>query len=128
MTERDQVSSELSRTGCLTALALVLIPAVAAFSLGVPLSEEWPFALFFGLLLAAPFGYLALEGTKAWLPWAVAVVLSACFWGALSASIIISARDQTGVNFGMGLVMLGSPFVVTGGAWLALQSTKRRRR
>ena len=54
----------------------------------------------------------------------VAAVLSACFWGGLIVSAIISARDQMGVNFGMILVMLASPFVVTTGAWLAVRSTK----
>jgi hypothetical protein len=85
--------------------------------------EEWPFALFYGLLLAIPFGYLALDGTRDWLPWSVAIALTALFWGALIVSVIVSLRDHSGVNFGMGLVMLASPFITTLGAWLA----KRRR-
>jgi len=89
--------------------------------------EEWPFALFHGLLLAIPFGYLGLEGGKAWLPWIVAVGLTACFSAALILSILASVRDQSGANIGMGWLMIAWPFVVTGGAWLAVQATKRER-
>ncbi len=63
MSEHDHASTAPSRAGCVIALALVLVPFITASVLrGLP-GEEWPFAIFWGLLLAAPFGYLALEGT-----------------------------------------------------------------
>jgi hypothetical protein len=110
--------------GCSVALALVFLPGVVLSVLTGPLpGEEWPFALFYGLLLAVPFAYLALDGTRHWLPWLVATLLTALSWGALSASVISSARDQTGANIGMGLLMLASPVVITVGAWLANRRT-----
>ena len=114
-----------SRIGCVVAFALLFVPGVVVSLLGHMPGEEWPFELFYGVLLAIPFAYLGLEGTKAWFPWIVAATLTACFWGALIASVIISVRDRSGVNFGMGLVMLASPFVVTAAAWFAVQATRR---
>lgn len=109
-----------SRSGCIFALALIFLPAIiATLSVGSLPSAEWPFALFEGVLVALPFGYLAMDGAKNWLPWLIAIVLTALFWGAVEVSAVISARDQTGVNFGMLPVMLASPFVITFGAWLA---------
>lgn len=113
-------STEPSRFGCVIAVALVFVPAVAVSLLSGPLpGEEWLFALFFGLLLALPFAYLGLSGTRDWLPWIVVIVLTALFWGAFTTSVILSARSQTGVNMAMGLVMLAAPFVTTMGAWIA---------
>jgi hypothetical protein len=104
----------------MVALALVFLPGVVVSMFAGPIpAEEWPFALLYGLLLAAPFAYLGLDGTKDWLPWLVAVLLTALFWGALAASVIISAREQSGVNIGMGMAMLASPFVTTLGTWAA---------
>ena len=126
MRERTSTSDQW-RGGCWIALALAVTPilVIAVWPHGLVLSEEWPFALFWGVVLAIPFAYLGLEGTKAWFPWIVAVALTACFWGALIASVIMSVRDRSGVNFGMVLVMLASPFVVTVGAWFAVQATRR---
>jgi hypothetical protein len=125
MSEPDEGSTEQSRIGCIVAFVLVFVPGAVVSVLGQMPGEEWPFALFYGVLLAAPFAYLGVEGTKAWIPWLVVVALTACFWGALIASVIISVRDQSGVNFGMALVMLASPFIVTVGAWFAVQAAKR---
>ena len=85
--------------------------------IGLP-REEWPFALLHGLILAAPFAYLGIDGTKKWLPWTVAVGLTALFWGAFILSVVISARTGTGVNIGMALLMLASPIVITTAAWV----------
>jgi hypothetical protein len=75
---------------------------------------EWPFALFWGALLAAPFGYLGFDGTKDWLPWTVAIGLTALFWGAFIASVIL---DEPGVNFGAAFAMLVAPIVITAATW-----------
>lgn len=117
MRAADRGSSEPSRVGCIFALALILVPGIVSSVLRGPVGEDWPFALFYGFLLAVPFAYLGLDGTRDRIPWLVAVVLSCLFWGALIVSVIVSAREQSGVNFGMGLVMLASPFVITAAAW-----------
>jgi hypothetical protein len=78
-----------------------------------------------GVFFALPFGYLALEGAKAWFPWVVAIGLTGCFWGVIIASAVISARNESGVNFGMIPVMFASPIVVTVAAWAAVRSSKR---
>ena len=120
MNEETTSSTGANRGGCVVAIALILLPGLAAMVWSGPLlGEELPYALFYGLLLAIPFGYLALDGTRHWLPWFVAVAMTVGFWGALIGSAIISAREQSGVNFGMGLVMLASPILTTLSAWLA---------
>lgn len=86
---------------------------------------ELPIALFWGALLATPFAYLALENSRSRFPWLVACGLTACFWGALIFSAIVSARDETGANVGMALIMLVSPVVITYAAWRAVRFTKR---
>jgi hypothetical protein len=124
MNEEMTRSTGANRGGCLVALALILLPGVVAMVWSGPLpSEELPYALLYGLLLAIPFGYLALDGTRDWRPWFVAIVFTALFWSAFIGSAIIGTRDQSGVNFGMGMVMLASPFVTTLAAWL---SNRRR--
>ena len=84
-----------------------------------------PGLLLHGAILALPFGYLALDGIKPWLPWLVVIGLTILFWGAYLASVIISARDRSGVNFGMLLVMLASPFVIIACAQAAVRVTRR---
>ena len=90
-------------------------------------AEEWPFLLFQVLLVSAPFGLLSLAGIRAKLPWLVAALLTVCFWGAYFASGLIAARERTGANIGMGLLMLLSPAVIAGGAWAAVKVPYRRR-
>jgi len=58
------------------------------------LAVEQPFLLFQSLLLAVPFGYLAVDGTRDWLPWSVAILVTGLFWGAYVASIEIGARGS----------------------------------
>lgn len=121
MSEPEHDSTEELRScgGCSVALALVLLPGVLLSVLTGPLpAEEWPFAFFYGLLLAIPFAYLALAGTRHWLPWLVAIVLTVLFWGAFTASLM-----KTGVDVRSALVMLASPLLITVGAWLANRRT-----
>ena len=126
MTEPTSDSGGPSRGGCLFAVALAFAPLAIYASVGGPeLSYEFFPLLFFGVTLALPFGYLALESTTAWLPWLVAIGLTIAFWGALVGSVFVASRNQTGVNFGMGLVMLAFPVVITVFAWAAVQSTRR---
>jgi hypothetical protein len=127
VSEEKQQSTEASPAGCAFSVALIFVPGVVGFWFDRLTGEDWPFALFYGLLFALPFGYLALEGVRAWLPWVVAAVATACFWGALIASVVSGMRDNTGVDFGMGLLMLASPFVVTACAWIAVQVARHRR-
>jgi hypothetical protein len=103
-----------SGIGCAVALGLVLVPAIAlsVFGPGLP-GEEWPFAIFWGVIFAVPFGYLALA-TRKWRPWVFTAFLTICVWGAL---IFITARGAPGVGFGIVLLMLAAPILITVGAW-----------
>lgn len=127
MSETEQDLTEDSRSGCAgcsVAVALVFLPGVLLSVLTGPLpGAEWPVALFFGLLVAVPFAYLALSGTTAWLPWVVTTLLTVLFWGASATSVLISARHQTGLNVWIVVVMFASPFVITFAAWLASRRT-----
>ena len=82
--------------------------------------------LMLGVLFTLPFGYLALEGTKAWFPWVVAIVLTGFFWGVLILSVVDGARNSSGVNFEMIPVLLASPILITCSAWAAVRWSKRR--
>jgi hypothetical protein len=134
MDERTPASeSSLWRGGCVLALAFGALTVAAFFGtefavFGPPrgeFSEEWPILLVWVLFAGAPFGFLALMGVRTMLPWLVAAILTVFFWGALFASVLIAARDQTGANIGMGLLMLASPFVIGGAAWIAAKATRR---
>jgi ABC-type transport system involved in multi-copper enzyme maturation permease subunit len=115
------------RGGCVLALGLGFLTVATFYGTlfivfgtprgGVP-AEEWPILLLQILIAGAPFGILALTGMRAKLPWLVAVILTVCFWGTLFFSAWIAARDQTGANIGMGLLMLASPLLITGAALL----------
>ena len=123
------------RGGCIWALGFGFITVATFYAViivvfgpprgGVPF-EEWPFVLIQVLIAAAPFGILARKGIRAKLPWLVAAILTVCFWGALFYSAWLAARDQTGANIGMGLVMLASPLLIAGGALVAAKLTKAR--
>ena len=119
----------------MAALALGLITIVAFYGsaflvLGLRVrsmpAEEWPILLFQVLLVALPFGLLALAGVKARMPWLVAVGLTLGFWIVFFVSVLISARDGTGANIGMGLIMLVSPIPIASGAWIAAKVSSRR--
>lgn len=106
----------------LGALTVALFYVGLSIALGSSRSippEDWPFLLFQILLAAAPFALLVRRGIRARLPWIVAIVLTLCFWAAFFASMLVAARDQTGANIGMGLVMFVSPLLIAGGALLA---------
>ena len=106
-------------------LALVLVPGVATSVLGETLpAEEWPFALFWGVVFALPFAYLTLAA-RAWLPWVLTAILTACIWGALVAAVVITTREEPGVNFWIVLIMLAAPAVITAGAATAVHLTQR---
>ncbi|MGH6658284.1 MAG: hypothetical protein ACREBM_01390, partial [Sphingomicrobium sp.] len=60
------------------------------------------------------------------LPWLVAILLTLCFWSAYFVTILLGARDGTGANIGIGLIMLLSPFVIGVGAWVAAERSKNR--
>ena len=89
------------------------------------LSEEWGVFLFQVLLVAAPFGLLAVAGVGGRWPWGVALVLTAMFWGIYLAVALSSRGDGTGANIGLGLLMLGSPVIVVAAGFLTAKVTKR---
>jgi hypothetical protein len=111
----------LGPIGCIYAVAIgVLTVAIVsgAFSLltGQPLNlaEEWSVFLFQMLIVAAPFGLLALMGIGNRLPWLVGLAPTLALWGYdLFDGVSYQWHpDGTGANIGLGLVMLVSPFVI----------------
>jgi hypothetical protein len=84
--------------------------------------EEWPFALLWGAVFALPFGYLALA-TRRWKPWVFTGFLTACIWGAL---FFITARGEPGVNFGIVLLMLAAPILITVAAAAVVHATSEQ--
>ena len=104
-------SREPWRGGCSFALAVFIAPVVvvAGWPRGLVLSEEWPFLLLAGLLLALPFGYLTLSGTRDWLPWFVAVCLTIALWGLL--------LWFGGPGLGAAIISLAIPPAITAAAW-----------
>lgn len=89
--------------------------------------DEWPTLLLHVLLAASPFGILSWAGIRGKLPWIVAVLLTVCFWGAFYVSVLVAEPDQ-GANIGMGWLMLLSPALIAGGAWLAAELMGARSR
>jgi len=110
VSERASVSDQW-RGGCFLALAPFLAPlfVVAVWPDGLVLAKEWPFLLLWGLLLALPFGYLALDGTKDWLPWSVAAFLTLGCWGVL--------LKFGGPGLGAALISFAIPLFITATAW-----------
>lgn len=113
MNERAASFDEPWRVGCIVALAIFMAPlvVVAAWPDGLVLSEEWFFLLLLGLMLALPFGYLALDGTRDWLPWSVATLLSVICWGFLFRF--------GGPGPGAALISVAIPLIVTAAAWVS---------
>lgn len=122
--------------GC--ALALAAGPAVVAaqalaftWLTGRPLDlgEEWGVLLFQAGMVAGPFLLLSLAGTRDKLPWLVAAFLTLALWGwVLFDGVRYQwSGDKSGANIGLGLIMLVSPFVITGVA-MGLYAWRRARR
>jgi len=124
----------LGPIGCLFGPAIGLLTVTASslsFSLltGRPLNlhEEWGVFLFQMLLVAAPFGMLALMDVGRWLPWLVGLALTLAFWGYyLFEGLSYQWHpDGSGANIGLGLLLLVSPFIV-GIACLGANAWQRR--
>ncbi len=133
--EPNAASNDPWRGGCVAALVIGLITIVVFYGSGLLLaavslrsisSEEWPIILWQVLLVALPFGLLALAGIRARMPWLVAIGLTIGFWVAFFVSILIASRNGTGVNIGMALIMLVSPILIVCGAWTAASVSSRR--
>lgn len=114
VSEQVPTGDEPSRGGCFLSLALFIGPflVVAIWRpRSLILSEEWPFLLLQGLWLALPFGYLALNDTKKWLPWAVAAFLTIACWGLL--------LKFAGPGLGAALISFAIPLFITTVTWAA---------
>jgi hypothetical protein len=122
--------------GC--ALALAAGPAVVAaqalafaWLTGRPLDldQEWGVLLVQVAIVAAPFLLLSLAGTRDKLPWLAAAFLTLALWGwVLFDGVRYQwSGDKSGANIGLGLIMLASPFVITG-ASMGLYAWRQKRR
>jgi hypothetical protein len=114
---------ELGPIGCLFAIAIGVLTVTlssVSFSLltGRPenLGEEWAVFLFQMLIVAAPFGLLALMDVGRWLPWLVGLVLTLTLWGYFTFEGVSYQwhPDGSGANIGLGLFMLVSPIFIAG--------------
>jgi hypothetical protein len=132
MAEPQTPSQGIEPLGCLAALVIGLIAVggtfagLALFAGRSPdLSEEWPILLFNVLMVAAPFGLLALCGIRTRLPWAVGIVLTLGLWGWLLLDAVAAAPGR-GANIGLGLIMLVSPILVAAAAFAAHALQQRK--
>ena len=106
-----------SAAGCAAALAIGLL-VVAAVNAALSLSDgrpldlrgDWGFYLIEMLLVAIPFGLLALTGIRTLLPWLVGLALTLALWGYF---VFDGVTGQPGANFGLGLVIILSPLIIT---------------
>ena len=121
MNQSESAPARSRWLGCLLAPvigAAVVVGVNAAFWLitGQPLAvgDEWDIYLFQMLLIAAPFGVLALAGVNGKGPWLAGGALTALFWGDyLYAGIHYQlSGDRSGADIGLGIIMLISPVVI----------------
>ncbi len=120
--------------GCALALGIgvfTIVAVHAAFSLatGAPLNlgEEWGIFLSQMLLVAAPFGLLALAEVRDGVAWLVGGAFTATLWGYyLFDGIRYQLSDEiSGANIGLGLMLLVSPVFISV-ACLATAAFRRR--
>ena len=80
------------------------------------LAEEWGVFLVQMLIVAAPFGLLAILGIASRLPWLVGLALTISLWGyVLFEGVSYQWHpDGSGANIGLGLFMLVSPVFIAG--------------
>ena len=115
--------------GCLVAL-LIGLGTVGGTALltgaSLNIRQEWGVLVFQVLFVAAPFGALATARESGRAAWLTAVALTVIFWGLMVADALVR-RGAGGADIGLGLLMLLSPLIVTGGAFAAGAVAKRRR-
>jgi hypothetical protein len=125
---------QLGPIGCAYAIAIgVLTVALVSGSFSVltgqplNLAEEWSVFLFQMLIVAAPFGLLALMGVGNRLPWLVGLSLTLALWGySLFDGVSYQWHpDGSGANIGLGLIMLVSPLFIAA-ACLSAYAWQRR--
>ena len=90
------------------------------------LGEEWGVFLFQMVLVAVPFGLLALAGIRHKAPWIMGGALTAALWGYYLFDGIRYqlSGDRSGVNFGLAFLMLASPVIISGACLVTAQFRK----
>ena len=111
--------------GCAVALVIGIGTVAIVVAVSHPsgthrteLLEESPFLLFSVLLVAAPFGLLALRGVSDKVPWLVGLLLTILFWSGLVVAVCFS-RGQRAAGIGAGALVLISPQIIGGAAAVA---------
>lgn len=120
--------------GCLLALGIGFV-TVATTSIGfslttgpdLNLSEEWSIFLFQMLLVAGPFGLLALSGVNEKLPWVIGLILTLAFWGFYVGVVLATRGDGSGANIGLGILMLASPLIIAASSTVSVAFVRRKR-
>lgn len=110
--------------GLTTIAVIVGISMLAGGSLDI--EDEWGILLFQALVIAAPFGALATAQETGLAAWLTAGALTAMIWGLLLGDALLR-RGEGGANIGLGLLLLVSPLIIAGGAFIAAALTRRRR-
>ncbi len=97
------------RSACWSSLA---VNVSLSLSGGRPfdLRGDWGFYLVELLLVAIPFGLLAITGIRTLLPWLVGLALTLALWGYF---VFDMATGPPGANFGLGLIIILSPIIIT---------------
>jgi len=135
MNQSDPARGQQSKLGCLLAPAIgiaVVMAGTGAFSLmtaqSLRIGEEWPIYLVQMLLVAAPFGLLALAGAKGKAPWLAGLTMTVVFWSYYFYDGIRyqQSGDTSGANIGLGVLMLLSPILIGGACGVVAMATRRR--
>jgi hypothetical protein len=110
-------------------LTIVIVSGCFSLVTGRPLNlrEEWGVFLFQALIVAIPFGLLALSGVRDRIPWLVGLALTTAFWGYYLFDGIRYqlGGDKSGVNFGLAFLMLASPAVISAACLVAAKARHR---
>lgn len=119
-------------SGCLVALLIGIVTiALVRISLWrltgeVPdLQAKWAAWLFWAVLVAAPFSYLALKGVGANVPWITAAILTAAYWGVFLALPLVRPHDRN--DLGAILLMLLYPVFIIASALAADRAARPHR-
>jgi len=94
---------------------IAIVTGVTSLAEGLPLNlrDELPIFLLQAILVAIPFLLMALLGIVGRLPWLMGIGLTAALWAYVVYDGLASRGDGTGVNIGLGLLVLASPILIS---------------
>ena len=111
---------------------MIVVANAVVFSIvtgnALNLQEEWGVLLWQVLIVAAPFGLMALFGIRDRSAWLLGIILTALPWGYYLYDGIRYqlSNDTSGANIGLGLILMVSPIFISI-ACFALAAWQRER-